>query len=81
MAKQKVAPFKIQTIPRLELEADKIGVQLAYYIMESLGQAVQVENYYWSDSTATLGWIRGEPHRWKTFVAHRVQLILLKSPP
>jgi len=47
MAKQKVAPLKIQTIPRLELEAEKIGVKLVDYIMESLGYAVQVENYYW----------------------------------
>jgi len=79
MSKVKVTPIKLQTIPRLELEAAKIGVKLADYVMSSLGKSIKLEAFYWSDSTITLGWIRGEPHRWKTFVAHRVQLIHLKS--
>ena len=80
-SKAKVAPLKMQTLPKLELEAAKIGVQLADYIMEALGTAIQLHTFYWSDSMVALGWIKGEPHRWKTFVANRVQLIHLKSSP
>lgn len=79
ISKAKVAPLKLQTVPRLELEAARLGVKLADYVLSSLGTSIQPETFYWSDSTITLGWIRGEPHQWKTFVAHRVQLILLKS--
>lgn len=34
-----------------------------------------VEISCWTDSMITLGWIRGEPHRWQTFVANRVSEI------
>lgn len=35
----------------------------------------------WSDSMVALGWIQGEPARWKTFVANRVNQIAKIIPP
>jgi hypothetical protein len=37
---------------------------------------MEIDNcYFWSDSMITLAWIRGDPHRWKTFVSNRVTQI------
>lgn len=37
--------------------------------------------YGWCDSTAVLGWIHGDPSRWKSFVANRVKQVTLTMPP
>jgi hypothetical protein len=36
---------------------------------------------YWSDSRVTLGWIRGDPNRWKFFVQNQVESIRKFSKP
>ncbi|XP_071517674.1 uncharacterized protein [Panulirus ornatus] len=37
--------------------------------------------YCWTDSKVALSWIKGDPNRWKTFVANRVTEIQSLIPP
>ncbi|GBN41980.1 hypothetical protein AVEN_267699-1 [Araneus ventricosus] len=58
-AKSRVAPVKTITIPRLELLAATVGARLC----RSVFSAIRWDNskqYYWTDSTTVLGWIRRE---------------------
>lgn len=81
-AKTKVAPIKSQklTIPRLEL----LGAHILAVLMHKVKTAMEFNDnktYYWTDSTAVLGWIHGNPSNWQTFVANRVTAIQKLSQP
>lgn len=71
VAKYKVAPIKPLTIPRLELSAAHLLSKLVKKVLNSTDQKFSKINLY-SDSRVTLDWIKGNPKRWKTFVATRV---------
>lgn len=73
-AKTKVAPIKKMTIPKLELSAAVLLVKLMKKVKESLKMNISATHFY-SDSEITLAWIKGDPNKWKTFVANRVSKI------
>lgn len=72
-SKTKVAPVKVISLPRLELEAAVMLAKLAKRVIQCLKLEGQV--FLWSDSTITLTWIAGSPQKWKTFVSNRVSKI------
>lgn len=73
-SKSRVAPTKVQTLPRLELCAAVLLAELLNKVITSLGD--QYTNIVcWSDSTVTLAWIAKPSSEWSTFVSHRVATI------
>ena len=61
-------------MPRLELLSSLLAIRLG----EAVRKALHIEHWkitYWSDSLVALGWIRGEPSRWRPFVKNQVETI------
>jgi hypothetical protein len=79
-SKNRLAPVKRVTLPRLELLGALLGSRLLRYLHEATN--VDVRNAIpWTDSTVTLGWIRHDPSRWKHFVSNRVTEIQNHTNP
>lgn len=70
-SKNRLAPVKKVTLPRLELLAALMGTRLLRYFCTSTGYNI-THATLWTDATVTLGWIRSNPNRWKTFICNRV---------
>ena len=73
MAKSRVAPLKVISIPRLELMACVLGARLSKYMSEALSLESNPK-YFWTDSTTALSWINRK-NQWGTFVGNRVKEI------
>ena len=74
MGKSRVSPLKPTTVPRLELTAATVSVQIAAMLVEELGlQGTHV--YFWIDNKVVLGYIYNEKRRYRIFVANRVMII------
>ena len=69
-----LAPIKSVSIPRLELTAAKLAVQ----VNMELTRALEVSTprvWFWTDSTAVLKYIKNETTRYHVFVANRLSVI------
>ncbi|XP_065198351.1 uncharacterized protein LOC135829896 [Sycon ciliatum] len=79
-AKSRVSPTTATSIPRLELMAAVLGVEMANEVAKVL--QINPQNIiYWTDSMDVIWWIRGRSRLFKTFVANRVSTIHQASSP
>ncbi|XP_043228643.1 uncharacterized protein LOC122384898 [Amphibalanus amphitrite] len=80
MSRTRVAPLKMLTIVRLELQGAVLVARLHDSIQSAL--TIQVnQTFYWTDSEVVLGYINNEARRFQTFVANRVAEIRSRSEP
>lgn len=77
--KTRVAPLKSMTIPKLELKAATLGVQLVLRLSTVLKIDLKTVHSF-TDSTIVLCWLFKQPCTWKTFVANRVEKVLKIVP-
>ena len=80
MGKARVTPKKTVTIPRLELAAATISVNIGDLLKNQL-EYEDIKDYYWPDSKVVLGFISNESRRFHTYVANRVKLIHEHTTP
>ena len=71
LARSRVAPKRMHSIPRLELCAALVAAQLACVLQKELTLQVS-RTVLWSDSTTVLTWLHSESCRYKVFVGARV---------
>lgn len=82
VAKTKVTPINVSTIPRIELSGAVLATKLMVWVKQHLRvMSKNVKTYFWSDATIVLHWIHGNVNRWKPFVANRITFILENSSP
>ncbi|XP_041632480.1 uncharacterized protein [Drosophila kikkawai] len=74
-AKCKVAPLKPVSIPRMELLAAVMGVNLAKKVINIRRLNIN-SSTYWSNSTTVLQWLDMDPRKFQAFVMHRVGEII-----
>ena len=80
MGKARLAPVKPTTIPRLELTAATVSVQVGKMIRRELDVPIDSETF-WTDSTTVLKYLRNETRRFQVFVANRVEAIRDETVP
>ena len=79
-SKSRVAPLQAVSIPRLELMAAVVELQLA----EAFGNILNLPKHewlFWSDVVDVLYWIRGCSRKFKPFVTNRVREIQSLTDP
>ena len=76
----RVAPIKPVTIPRMELVAAVVGVELTTFLKRELDLKLD-DTIFWTDSTSVLQYIKSSSKRFKTFVANRIAAIQAGSSP
>ena len=74
IAKARVAPLNHTSIPRLELMAARLAVQLVAQVNEAL-HFDKSDAHYWSDSRNVIAWLRTTTKSLERYVANRVQFI------
>ncbi|XP_065911263.1 uncharacterized protein [Dysidea avara] len=79
MSKNRVAPIRSTTLPRLELMAAVTATRLTEFVCSSIPQEKQLGVYFWTDSQIVLHWIHKGTNP-KPFIAHRVNEICKAFP-
>ncbi|XP_071149163.1 uncharacterized protein [Mytilus edulis] len=80
LGKVKVAPTSGHTIPRLELSAAVLAVEITQTIVDNLDLHIDNVKFY-TDSKVVLGYISNETRRFFIYVANRVEKIRKFSTP
>lgn len=80
MGKSRLAHIKLMTVPRLELPAAVLAVQLDETLKSELEIPLH-QSVFWTDSTIVLQYIRNESTRFHTFVSNRLTVIHEHSEP
>ena len=80
LGKAKLAPTHATTVPRLELCAAMLGVELVELITDELDLKPETIAYY-SDSRVVLGYITNESKRFYVYVSNRVERTRKSSTP
>ena len=75
IGKWRLAPVKTVSLPRLELNAAVVGVQIAQVIKKEISLPLSTFKY-WTDLTLTPQYITDKSHRLKVYVANWVAEIL-----
>ncbi len=79
IGKARVAPLKIQTIPRLELTAALITTKVSCFLKQQLKH--NFTEHFWTDSKIVLSYINNDAKRFHVFVANRIQQIKTVTKP
>lgn len=82
-SKSRVTPINnstLKTVPRIELCSAKLGVNLARKLHSELTYKI-CEQYFWSDSTTVLHYIKCNDKRFQRFVTNKVCYIRNFSRP
>ena len=74
MGRSRVTPVKPITIPRLELAAAVVAVELVQMLKRELDVEI-ADVYFWTDSTSVLRYIRSTAKRFHQFVANWIAAI------
>ena len=74
MGKARVTPIKTITIPRLELTAAVVFLNVSEVVKRELEYNITKE-LFWTDSQIILGYIGNDARRFHTYVANRVEQI------
>lgn len=72
--KSRLAHIKPMTVPRLELCAAVVAIQMDQMLRQELDLKIE-ESVFWTDSMSVLQYIRNESTRFHTFVANRLAVI------
>ena len=75
ISKNKVAPIKKQTLPRLELLGCLLAARLVMFVREALELPPDTPYTCWTDSMICVGWIKSKADKFKQFVLNRVREI------
>ncbi|KAJ8705579.1 hypothetical protein PYW08_012625 [Mythimna loreyi] len=78
LGKARVAPQKVISIPRLELQAAVLACRVASTVERELGVEIKCR-YFWTDSQTVLKWINSDAADFQRFVSHRLAEIDSRS--